>query len=123
MAAIQDIELNASQPAEKSCADCRFGAGFPQGPQRLMRCVNPGHPTVGQFLKDPVACEGFQARAAAASKSGPSSWRPPGLAAATASMPTCSPSRRPVPAATPFSATGVPCAASTRRSAPRSRHV
>jgi hypothetical protein len=69
MTAIQDIELNASQPAEKSCADCRFGAGFPQGPRRLMRCVNSGHPTVGQFLKDPVACEGFQARAAAASKS------------------------------------------------------
>ena len=69
MTAIQDIELNASHTTEKSCADCRFGAGFPQGPQRLMRCVNPGHPTVGQFLRGPVACEGFQARAAAASKS------------------------------------------------------
>jgi hypothetical protein len=36
MTAIQDIELNASQPTETSCADCRFGAGFPQGPQRLI---------------------------------------------------------------------------------------
>ena len=69
MAAVQDIELNASHTTEKSCADCRFGAGFPQGPQGLMRCVNPGHPTVGQFLRGPVACEGFQARSAAAPKS------------------------------------------------------
>ena len=69
MTTTQDIELETSHPTahltEKSCADCRFGAGFPQGPQGLMRCVNPGHPTVGQFLRGPVACEGFQARAAA----------------------------------------------------------
>jgi hypothetical protein len=56
-----DIELHASVPTEKSCADCRFGAGLPQGPRRLMRCVNPGHPTAGQFLRGPMACEGFQA--------------------------------------------------------------
>jgi hypothetical protein len=56
-----DIDLHASLPTEKSCADCRFGAGLPQGPRRLMRCVNPGHPTAGQFLRGPLACEGFQA--------------------------------------------------------------
>ena len=57
-----NLALHASIPVERSCADCRFGAGLPQGPARLMRCVNPGHPTVGQFLRGPVACEGFQAR-------------------------------------------------------------
>ena len=62
MTETKNIQLRASRPTEKSCADCRFGAGYPQGPQRLMRCVNPGHPTVGQFLRGPVACEGFQAR-------------------------------------------------------------
>ena len=62
MTTIQDIGVHASGKTKKSCADCRFGAGYPQGPQRLMRCVNPGHPTIGQFLRGPVACEGYQAR-------------------------------------------------------------
>ena len=57
-----DIESPAPFSTGKTCADCRFGAGLPQGPRRLMRCVNPGHPTAGQFLKGPAACEGFQAR-------------------------------------------------------------
>ena len=48
---------------DRTCAECRFGAGRPQGPQRLMRCVNPGHPTAGQFLRGPLACEGFEERA------------------------------------------------------------
>lgn len=68
MTAIQDIELRSSCAAGKFCAECRFGAGFPQGPQgpqRLMRCVNPGYFTVGQFLRGPMACEGFQSRIAA----------------------------------------------------------
>jgi hypothetical protein len=62
MTATKDIHLHATHPPERSCTDCRFGAGYPQGPQGLMRCVNPGHPTVGQFLRGPVACEGFQPR-------------------------------------------------------------
>ncbi len=49
-------------PIERSCEDCRFGAGLPQGPGRLMRCVHPGHPTCGQFLRGPVTCEGFEDR-------------------------------------------------------------
>ncbi len=61
MIATPDTQANASRPIEKSCADCRFGAGFPQGPKRLMRCVDPDYPTVGQFLRGPVACTGFQA--------------------------------------------------------------
>ena len=62
MTAIQDMPASTSRPTEKWCADCRFGAGYPQGPRGLMRCVNPGHPTIGQFLRGPVACEGFQER-------------------------------------------------------------
>ena len=69
MTAIHDSALNTSRPTEKSCADCRFGAGYPQGPQRLMRCVNPGHPTVGQFLRGPVVCEGYQPREVARHRS------------------------------------------------------
>jgi len=49
-------------PLERTCADCRFGTGYPQGPGGLMRCVHPGHPTCGQFLRGPVVCEGFEAR-------------------------------------------------------------
>jgi len=51
-------------PVEHLCCTCRFGAGLPQGPQRLMRCVNPGEPTAGQFLRGRVACEGFVQRTA-----------------------------------------------------------
>jgi hypothetical protein len=47
---------------ERSCRACRFGAGLPQGPKGLMRCVHPGEPTCGQFLRGPVACDGFQER-------------------------------------------------------------
>ena len=61
MIATPHIQSHASRPTEKSCADCRFGAGFPRGPKRLMRCVDPGHATVEQFLRGPVACVGFQA--------------------------------------------------------------
>ncbi len=61
MTTIGDIQASGSPPAHMSCADCRFGAGYPRGPQRLMRCVNPGHPTCGQFLRGPVACERFEA--------------------------------------------------------------
>jgi len=68
MTPIQNIEPGASHPTA-SCADCRFGAGYPQGAQRLMRCVNPGHPTAGQFLRGPAACEGFQARIAVGPRS------------------------------------------------------
>jgi len=50
---------------EHTCEECRFAAGHPQGPQRLMRCVNPGHPTAGQFLHGPLTCEGFEERAIA----------------------------------------------------------
>jgi hypothetical protein len=62
MTAIRDMHASISRPSEKWCADCRFGAGYPQGPRGLMRCVNLGHPTIGQFLRGPVACEGFQER-------------------------------------------------------------
>jgi hypothetical protein len=65
MKAIQDSELQTSCATGKTCTECRFGAGHPQGPQGLMRCVNPGYFTVGQFLRGPAACEGFQARIAA----------------------------------------------------------
>jgi len=68
MTAIEDLKSCYSRLIERSCADCRFGAGYPQGPQRLMRCVNPGYPTVGQFLRGPVACEGFQDREAVGEK-------------------------------------------------------
>jgi hypothetical protein len=43
------------------CSECRFGAGLPVGPQQLMRCVHPGEITAGQFLRGPIACEGFEA--------------------------------------------------------------
>jgi hypothetical protein len=52
----------ARSRAERSCRACRFGAGFPQGPQGLVRCVHPGEPTCGQFLRGPVTCEGFLER-------------------------------------------------------------
>ena len=47
---------------ERSCRACRFGASLPQGPRGLLRCVHPGEPTCGQFLRGPVACNGFQER-------------------------------------------------------------
>jgi len=53
-------------PTHTTCAECRFGAGLPQGPQRLMRCVHPAELTAGQFLRGPLACEGFEAREIAA---------------------------------------------------------
>ena len=53
-------------PVDHLCSECRFGAGLPVGPQRLMRCVHPGEPTAGQFLRGPLACEGFEARPVAA---------------------------------------------------------
>ncbi len=49
-------------PTHTTCAECRFGAGLPQGPRRLMRCVHPAELTAGQFLRGPLACEGFEAR-------------------------------------------------------------
>jgi hypothetical protein len=49
-------------PTHATCAECRFGAGLPQGPRRLMRCVHPAELTAGQFLRGPLACEGFAAR-------------------------------------------------------------
>jgi len=49
-------------PTHTTCAECRFGAGLPQGPQRLMRCVHPAELTAGQFLRGPLACEGFEVR-------------------------------------------------------------
>jgi hypothetical protein len=62
MTTTADKRRLATQPTENHCADCRFGAGLPQGAARLMRCVNPGYPTAGQFLRGPLACEGFQMR-------------------------------------------------------------
>ena len=47
---------------QSTCAECRFGAGLPQGPRRLMRCVHPAELTAGQFLRGPLACEGFEVR-------------------------------------------------------------
>ena len=64
MTTIQDIEPQTSCANTETCAECRFGAGYPQGPQGLMRCVNPGYFSTGQFLRGPEACEGFQARIA-----------------------------------------------------------
>jgi hypothetical protein len=64
MTTIQDIPPQTSCATAKTCAECRFGAGHPQGAQRLMRCVNPGYFTIGQFLRGPMACEGFQDRIA-----------------------------------------------------------
>jgi len=58
-------------PIERSCEECRFAAGLPQGPGRLMRCVHPGHPTCGQFLRGPVACEGYEERSGAQRRSFP----------------------------------------------------
>ena len=78
MTAIQDMHASISRPTEKWCADCRFGAGYPQGPRGLMRCVNPGHPTIGQFLRGPVACEGFQERDARIERPHTPAAPPPG---------------------------------------------
>ena len=60
----------APRAVENRCADCRFGAGLPQGPRRLMRCVDPGTLTAGQFLRGPQACESFQARETSARGAG-----------------------------------------------------
>jgi len=49
-------------PIDHLCSECRFGAGLPQGPQRLMRCVHPAELTAGQFVRGPAACEGFEER-------------------------------------------------------------
>jgi hypothetical protein len=49
-------------PTHTTCAECRFGAGLPQGPRHLMRCVHPAELTAGQFLRGPLACEGFETR-------------------------------------------------------------
>lgn len=49
-------------PTRTTCAECRFGAGLPQGPRHLMRCVHPAELTAGQFLRGPLACEGFETR-------------------------------------------------------------
>ena len=57
-------------PLDQRCSDCRFGAGLPVGPRRLMRCVHPGELTAGQFLRGPFACEGFEARPAVAQRAG-----------------------------------------------------
>jgi len=60
-----DAQPMRSITVRPTCADCRFGAGYPQGPQRRMRCVHPGDPTSGQFLRGPGACAGFEERAVA----------------------------------------------------------
>lgn len=49
-------------PLHDLCSECRFGAGLPVGPQQLMRCVHPREIAAGQFLRGPIACEGFEAR-------------------------------------------------------------
>ncbi len=49
-------------PVDQLCSECRFGAGLPVGSRRLMRCVHPGELTAGQFLRGPLACEGFEGR-------------------------------------------------------------
>jgi len=62
MPSYADIHPRLHVPLERSCVECRYAAGLPQGPGRLMRCVHPGHPTCGQFLRGPVICEGYEER-------------------------------------------------------------
>jgi len=51
-------------PIAHLCGHCRLGAGLPQRPERLMRCVHPSELTAGQLVRGPVTCEGFEAQAA-----------------------------------------------------------